>query len=124
MICPSPRYWISNYHRNEVVYLWCSLKGSSDTKRSADSRQKYSTDNNSSQRFQRLAHHYYHEQQQRERDDMRRKLMQWCEWRRRYGVLSSIYIAEHLRRPQFGLLQPNAAFSRTSNSTSVTFLPQ
>jgi len=70
------------------------------------SREIYSTNNNTSQHLHLLPyhhHHHHHQQQQqrwvemREKDEMRRKLAQWCEWRRRYGILSSFYIGEQLR---------------------------
>jgi len=48
-----------------------------------------------------LYHHYhYGHQQQYQSDEMRRKLTQWCRWRRRYGVLSSFCIADELQRPR------------------------
>jgi len=61
-------------------------------------------------------YHYYRQQQQQQQQDqgqdqgqggddaaeMRRKLMQWCRWRRRYGVLSTVCIADEITRPASG----------------------
>jgi len=59
-------------------------------------------------------YHYYRQQQQQQDQgqdegqggddaaEMRRKLMQWCRWRRRYGVLSTVCIADEITRPASG----------------------
>jgi len=65
-------------------------------------RQQYSTDNNINVNAMEHVHHHHQHQQQRQdedEDEMRRKVMQWCKWRRRYGVLSPLCIADELRRP-------------------------
>jgi len=45
-------------------------------------------------------HHHHHHQQQQQQDEMRRKLAQWYQWRRRYGVLASVFITQQLCRPK------------------------
>ena len=90
--------------------------------------QKYYTNNNinvsSSQHLPTLPNHHHHQQQQQQqwvemqqKVEMRRKLAQWCEWRRRYGIMSSICITQELRGPQLPLRQPSASSSKISNQT-------
>jgi len=93
--------------------------------------QKYSTTNNinlnASEHLHPLPYHHHHQQQCVEMDGkelMRRKLTQWYQWQRRYGILASIFISHELRRPNPSTITSQPVIYQPLRSQSSIALPR